>query len=284
MNVAMATAAGAAGQPNEDFIGAVPRAAVLLDGAGITGTESICRHGVAWYTHRLGGALLGRLSRVDGQDLVTILGDAILQIAGEHRLTCDIANPSSPQATVMILRVGMEHADYLALADSFLIVERVSGEPQVITDEREVAVRRLCATVLDGVAPDAPEYEHARDACIDKLRARRNQPGGYWIAKDDPSAAAQALTGRLPVQELTAAALLSNGASRIVAPYRLAKWRDMPNLLRTAGPYEIIRRIRHAEASDSKCRPPSVAAPDDASIAYCTGIRREPEVAAITSR
>ena len=57
----MATSAGEAGRPNEDFAGAVPGAAVLLDGAGIPGTESICSHGVAWYTHRLGGALLGRL-------------------------------------------------------------------------------------------------------------------------------------------------------------------------------------------------------------------------------
>jgi hypothetical protein len=51
----MATGAGRAGQPNEDFAGAVP-GAVLLDGAGIPATESICSRGVAWYTHRLGGA------------------------------------------------------------------------------------------------------------------------------------------------------------------------------------------------------------------------------------
>ncbi len=47
---------------NEDFTGAVPTAAVLIDGAGIPGTESICRHGVAWYAGRLGGSLLSLLS------------------------------------------------------------------------------------------------------------------------------------------------------------------------------------------------------------------------------
>ena len=41
MHVSMATDAGKAGQPNEDFAGAVPGAAVLLDGAGIPGTESM---------------------------------------------------------------------------------------------------------------------------------------------------------------------------------------------------------------------------------------------------
>lgn len=61
VDVMMATSAGHAGRSNEDFVGAVPAAAVLLDGAGIPGAESICHHGVAWYTHRLGGALLGLL-------------------------------------------------------------------------------------------------------------------------------------------------------------------------------------------------------------------------------
>jgi hypothetical protein len=42
VHVSMTTSAGKAGKPNEDFAGAVPGAAVLLDGAGIPGTESIC--------------------------------------------------------------------------------------------------------------------------------------------------------------------------------------------------------------------------------------------------
>jgi len=273
VNVAMATAAGTRGKPNEDFVGAVSGAAVLLDGAGITGTESICRHGVAWYTHRLGGVLLGRLSLGDGHDVVTILGDAIEEVATEHCATCDIADPSSPQATVMIFRVGCEHVDFLALGDSFLILDRLSNGPRVVTDEREVTVRRLCSKVLDGVAVDTPDYKQARSAAVDMLRARRNQPDGYWIAKDDPRAAAQALTGRLPVRELTAAALLSNGASRIVDPYGLARWRDIPNLLGASGPVDIIRRVRRAEASGCGAGRSSVAkaaAAADASIAYRT--------------
>lgn len=50
MKVMMASNPGHVGQPNEDFVGAVPGAVVLLDGAGIPGTDSICRHGVAWYS------------------------------------------------------------------------------------------------------------------------------------------------------------------------------------------------------------------------------------------
>jgi hypothetical protein len=267
----MATSASTPGRPNEDFVGAVPGAAVLLDGAGIPGTESMCRHGVAWYTRRLGGALLGRLSAGDGQDLTGILADAIAQVAGEHRHTCDITNPSSPQATVMMLRVDGDRADFAALADSFLILDRAGGLPKVITDQRETGVRRQCSQVLDGVAEGTPGYHRARQVYIEALRARRNQPGGYWIAKDDPGVAAQALTGSEPVSELAGAALLSNGASRIVDPYRLADWPDVLNLLRTKGPAELIRLVRAAEAGRSgQGLPPGAKASDDATAAYCT--------------
>ncbi len=265
MHVSMATSAGHPGQPNEDFAGAVPGAVVVLDGAGIPGTESICCHGVAWYTHRLGGALLARLSRDDGRDLTAILAAAIDEIAADHRSTCDITNPGSPQATVALLRSSGERVDYLLLADCFLILSPARGEPLVITDDREVTARRICSAPLAGIAGGTPEYERAREACIQALRARRNQPGGYWIAKDDPGAAGEAVTGSCALRDLDSAALLSNGASRIVSPYALTGWPGLLEVLRTSGPAEIIRRVRQAEAGSSG--DPQARVPDDATVA-----------------
>jgi hypothetical protein len=268
----MATSVGKAGQPNEDFAGAVPGAAVLLDGAGIPATESICSHGVAWYTHRLGGALLGRLSRDDGRDLAAILATTIGEIAADHRGSCDITNPSSPQATVMIVRAHRGRLDYLLLADSFLVLDQVCGGPQVITDEREVTTRRICSASLDGVPRGTPEYDRIRESCIEALRARRNQPGGYWIAKDDPHAAEEAVTGSRPLHDLDSVALLSNGASRIVSPYGLTDWPGVVELLGANGPADIIRRVRRAEARTSGG--PVAGVPDDATVAHCTHLPR----------
>jgi hypothetical protein len=241
---------------------------VLLDGAGIPGTESICSHGVAWYTHRLGGALLGRLSRDDGRDLAAILATTIGEIAADHRGTCDITNPSSPQATVVIVRAHRGRLDYLLLADSFLVLDQVCGGPQVITDEREVTTRRICSASLDGVPRGTPEYHRIRDSCIEALRARRNQPGGYWIAKDDPHAAEEAVTGSWPLHDLDSVALLSNGASRIVSPYGLTDWPGVLELLGANGPADIIGRVRQAEARTSGG--PDARVPDDATVAHCT--------------
>jgi hypothetical protein len=267
VHVSMATSAGQAGQPNEDFVGAVPDAAVLLDGAGIPGTESICSHGVAWYTHRLGGALLGGLSRDDGRDLAVILASAIGEIAANHRATCDISNPSSPQATVVIVRAHGGRLDYLLLADSFLVLDQICGGPQVITDEREVTARRACSAPLDGIARGTPGYERIRDSCIEALQARRNQPGGYWIAKDDPHAAAEAVAGSRPLHDVDSLALLSNGASRIVSPYGVTDWPGVLDLLGAGGPAEIIRRVRQAEAR--RPQGPNVSTADDATVAHC---------------
>jgi hypothetical protein len=263
----MATSAGKAGKPNEDFTGAVPGAAVLLDGAGIPGTESICSHGVAWYTHRLGGALLGSLSRDDGQDLVAILASAIAEIAADHRTTCDITNPSSPQATVVIVRAREGWLDYLLLADCFLVLDQVCGGPRVITDEREVITRRMCSAPLHGVALGTPEYDRIRDSCIEALQAHRNQQGGYWIAKDDPHAAQEAVTGSHPLHDVDSFALLSNGASRIVSPYGVTDWPGVLELLSASGPAEIIRRVRQAEARSPEG--PDVTTADDATVAHC---------------
>jgi Protein phosphatase 2C len=272
VQVRMATSAGHPGWPNEDFVGAVPGAVVLLDGAGIPGTESICGHGVAWYTHRLGGALLGRLSRDDGQDLAACLAIAIEEIAADHRSTCDISNPSSPQATVAVIRAAADQLDYLLLADCFVVLDRVSGEPLVITDEREVNARRICSAPLAGLASGTPEYERAWDSCIEALQARRNQPGGYWIAKDDPRAAEEAVTGSRPLEDLDSIALLSNGASRIVNPYGLSDWPGLIKLLRATGPAEVIRRVRHAESGGSEG--PNALVPDDSTVAHCTWLPR----------
>jgi len=286
VHVSFATSAGEASRPNEDFAGAVPGAAVLLDGAGIPGAESICSHGVAWFTHRLGGALLGRLSRDDGLDLAAILAITIDEIAADHRDTCDVTNPSSPQATVLIVRAHQGRLDYLLLADSFLVVDQVGGGPQVITDEREITARRICSAPLDGIPRGTPEHERIRDSCVEAMRARRNQPGGYWIAKEDPHAADHAVTGSRPLHDLDSVALLSNGASRIVSPYGLTDWPGLLDLLRSNGPTEIIRRVRQVETHTPGA--PDAPAPDDATVVHCTQLPRaqagEPSMPGATAR
>jgi Protein phosphatase 2C len=260
--VTLATNAGKPGWDNEDFVAAVPSAVVLLDGAGISGIEEICRHGVAWYTHRLGGALTGRLSRDDGRDLRAMLADAIEEVADDHRDTCDVTDPSSPSATVVLFRLNGDRADYLVLSDSFLVLEE-GGATRVITDEREVAIRQQYAAPMLAAVKDTPEYDQARAEAIKGFRASRNQPGGFWVAKNDPRAAQEAVVDSVPTADLTSATLLSNGASRIVDRFGLTDWPGVVAMLGNEGPAEVIHKVREAEAKGDH---------DDATIAYCTDL------------
>jgi hypothetical protein len=257
------------GRPNEDFVGAASGVAVLLDGVGIPGTERLCRHGVAWYAHTLGAELLDGLSR--GAGPVDALADAIGSVAGRHRDTCDLSDPSSPQATVAVLRIADGRADFLVLADAFVVLAPRDGVPRVLTDPRDVEVNRECSSLLDGLAEGTADYQRAYRAAGEALRARRNRPGGYWIAKDDPGVAAEAVTGSVSLRDLAGVGLLSNGAARAVDPYRLAGWPAVVGLLRTGGPDALVDRIRRAEAAAlAGTMPlPGFVSPDDATAAWC---------------
>jgi hypothetical protein len=257
----MVSVAASAGRTNEDFVGALPSAAVLVDGAGIRGAESICRHGVAWYAHRLGGSLLGRLSVGPQSSLTELLAETISEVAGDHRDTCDIADPSSPSATVAIVRISGGRIDYLVLGDSFVVLDKTSGAPLVVNDPREVDIRQSLQPMLAEVV----EGSEAHARLVQKFRANRNQPGGFWVAKDDPRAAEEALTGSAELSEVARAVLLSNGASRVVDMFGLAHWPEVLSLLESSGPKEIVDRVRDAEASQSVWA-------DDATIAYCTDL------------
>jgi hypothetical protein len=261
MRVTMTSATARAGRVNEDFTGAVPAAAVLIDGAGIPGAGPVCRHGVAWYASRLGGSLLGLVSLVRDRSLAALLAEAIERVTDDHQGTCDVADPVSPSAAVAIVRVCDGLVEHLVLGDSVLVLDRADGAPLVVSDPREVVISRSYESALRATAEGGDEYHRL----LRDLRANRNQPGGFWVAKDDPRAADEAVTGSCPVSELAGAVLLSNGASRIVDRFRLAGWPEVMAVLAASGPAEVIRRVRQAEARHA-------VPADDATIAHCTDL------------
>lgn len=265
MRVTMASVAAArAGRRNEDFTGAVPAAAVLLDGAGIPGADAVCRHGVAWYATRLGGSLLSLLALHPDRGLPELLAEAIELVSDAHRDSCDIAHPISPSAAVAILRLAGGRAEFLVLGDSTIVLGRADEAPLVVNDPREVIIAESYRVALAATAEGSPAYQEL----LRKLRANRNQPGGFWLAKDDPGAAERAITGSQPIAGLTSAVLLSNGATRIVDRFGLADWPEVLAILAADGPDEVIHRVRRAEASHG-------VAPDDATIAHCTDLAED---------
>lgn len=249
MRVLLATEPARPDWPNEDFAAAASGTAVLLDGAGLPrDLANGCVHGVAWYACTLGGLLAARAAD-RSLSLTDVLSAGIEQVTAMHAGTCDLGNPATPSATVIIVRRDGAALEYLVLADSVLLLDVAGGEPRVISDTR-----------LDDVAaplrpsPDlrsgTPEHHAARTAYLRNLNAARNQPGGFWSAATDPAAAGHALTGTEPLSSLTAVALLSDGAGRLADNYHLATWPEIAATLAGHGPADVIRQVRAAEATD----------------------------------
>ena len=269
MEVSWATSAGhpeRAGHVNEDFVGAVTDAVVLLDGAGIPGAGHLCSHGVEWYTRRLGGALLSRLPD-HGRELAAVLADAIGEVADLHRDTCAIADSSSPQAAVAVVRLTGARLDVLVLGDCHVVVAREGREPVLVTDGREAAVRAECVAALSGMPCGTDGYDRAMDGVRAAFRARRNVPGGFWVAKDDPSAAREAVLAAEPLEGVTGVGLLSNGVSRLVDLYGVVGWTDVVRTLGDEGPADLVRAVRAAE-DEAVQRGDDGDAPDDATVAW----------------
>jgi Protein phosphatase 2C len=258
------------GQPNEDFVAATPDAVVLLDGAGTPiGSESGCVHGVAWFVRRLGSALLGSLMRDDDSDLRACLAASIADVRSLHAHTCDLAHPGSPSATVVAVNVQEDALDYLVLADSVLVLD-LSAELRAITDDHEAQIGRQYRAQMDAWPNGTPEHENAHREYVETLRTHRNRPGGFWVASADPEAAAHALVGSVPRADVHAAAVLSDGASRVVDRFGLATWDDVLKILDRHGPRELLRQVREAENGDpSGSRWPRGKVHDDATAAYC---------------
>ena len=273
MQVSWATSAGHPERPdhvNEDFVGAVTDAVVLLDGAGIPGAEHLCRHGVEWYTRRLGAAVLARLPG-HGRDLADLLAEAIAEVADLHRDTCALEDSASPQAAVAVVRLADERLDVLVLGDCHVVVAGAgAGEPSsplLVTDGREAAVRAECLGALSGMAPGTDEFDRALEAVKAAFRARRNTPGGFWVAKDEPAAAREAVLATASLRHVTGVGVLSNGATRLVDPYGVAGWPDVVRTLAEDGPTELVRAVREAEDGAAR-QGAGWDAPDDATAAW----------------
>ncbi|MFG2872845.1 protein phosphatase 2C domain-containing protein [Streptomyces sp. NPDC048338] len=253
---------------NEDFVLSSPTVVVVLDGAGMApGMESGCSHGVAWYVEQLGTRLHAEAARRESP-LAECLAVAIEFTAGLHRDTCAVDDPLSPSATVAIARVRGDLFEWLVLGDCTLLVNN-SGIVTATTDDRLALVASQAREALAATTPGSAAQRAAHQALVSEERGLRNTPGGYWVAAADPAAASQALTGVESASDIQAAALLTDGAARLVTTFDATDWRGCLDQLTRNGPDDMIRHVREAERSDPDLsRWPRSKQHDDATIAY----------------
>lgn len=246
MRVLVASDPGSADRDNEDWVHADEHLVAVLDGATAR-TETGCIHGVAWYSHRLGTAIVD-LARTPEMPLAKVLAEAITQVARTHASTCDLTHPGTPSAGVGLVRIGKTGIEYLVLGDVSVVIDR-DAMLTVVTDNRVSMTAAAERAEADRHPIGSAEKAAALLAMKHAELAARNTPGGYWIAEADPEVAKHALTGAHPVDEATRIAVLSDGAARAVT-LGLLDWPGALDLLNTEGPAGLIALVRRAEAED----------------------------------
>lgn len=268
MQVSVASTQGT-GDTNEDTVHVSPTAVVVLDGLSAPKDLPMgCIHGTPWFVRQLGA----RLVSLVGEATVP-LRDALRTAIGEvndlHRDTCALDQGAVPASTVVMIRERDDVLDYLVLSDNVLVLDLDDKGIRTVTDKRveEVAGDEMRAALRGPTG--TPEHAERVSTLVAVQRRLRNEPGGYWVASTDPTAADEAITGSVDLAEVRRAALLTDGASRLVDSFGTLSWEQLLDLLETEGPAALIARTRAAERTDPAGeRWPRFKRSDDATVAY----------------
>ncbi|WP_158708124.1 integrase [Streptomyces sp. NRRL F-2890] len=181
-----------------------------------------------------------------------------------HGEGCDLSRGAVPASTAVVIRERGEHLDYLVLSDSVLLLD-LGDELKVVTDKRVEEVAR--GPMSSALKSPIGTREHAENVSelVRVQQGLRNVEGGYWVASTSPQAASEALSGTVPLERVKRAALLTDGATRLVDTFSSLTWRQLLNLLEEKGPAALISRTRQQEDTDPEgARWPRFKQSDDA--------------------
>jgi hypothetical protein len=163
--------------------------------------------------------------------------------------------------------------DYLVLADTVIVLDH-GDKLTIVTDDRVSQVAEEAHAETRRHTVGSPEHARAVSQLSRTQRQSRNHPGGYWVAAADPVAARQARTGSTMPDQVRRAAVLTDGASRLVDSFGVATWDQLLDQLATEGPARLIARVRELERSDlAGARWPRYKASDDATAVYMGSMR-----------
>ena len=125
---------------------------------------------------------------------------------------------SSPSCAVGLVQSRGDELEIAVLADILVVVQHRGGLT-VVRDERvRVFDDRTGSEVARRIAL-GEEHAAARAAIRpmleDQFTNYRNHAGGYWVFADDPRAASELITARVPAADVEAVLICSDGFARL---------------------------------------------------------------------
>jgi hypothetical protein len=207
----MLTVPSTDGTENEDAVVLDDGVVVVVDGAGLPAhLRAGCRHSVAWFANSVAHTFHALLA-ARSSTMPESLAETISRVRASHGAACDLAD-GSPSATVAAWRMTDERLEYLVLGDAPIVLLDRHDRCTTIVDRRLERVTAEMASLDIRSSPHrGTELRAARRAAVESAR---NRPGGFWCAHTDPSAAAEAMHGDVPMGELGGVLACSDGGAR----------------------------------------------------------------------
>ncbi|WP_199429156.1 hypothetical protein [Qaidamihabitans albus] len=245
---------------SDDKVFTTEDAVIMLDGASAFVPVPVA---ASTYADRLGRHLRDALNAAPDGDLRTILADTI------ERTTRDLglAPGKSPSSAVTIVRELGDQFELLVLGDNLIVLP-----DEVLTDDRMDRLDLVPRRTYRARLAAGTGYDDEHKALLRELQSqqaeRRNQPGGYWIAETDPTAADHAIVTTRPTESAPWVVLATDGAYNTMDYLGLNDWPG----LRGADPNELRTMLHQCETWEAHADPDAQELPrakrhDDKSVA-----------------
>jgi hypothetical protein len=137
------------------------------------------------------------------------------------------------------------------LGDSTFVIQHPDDTCTAITDDRRAQVATAKRQEYRERLRNGGGYVQRLAGLQAAQRLVRNQPGGYWIAESDPAAATQATSRTVPLDQVQALLLLTDGAAAGVMTHGAPKtWPELVRQVDSAGARHLLDGLHELEETD----------------------------------
>ncbi|WP_409496836.1 hypothetical protein [Amycolatopsis sp. cmx-11-12] len=201
---------------SDDKIITIGNGVIMLDGASAFVPVPVPP---SVYADALGAGLRRHLDADPAADLTAVLADTIHDAAAH----LDLRPGHSPSSTVTILRAHDGWTEILMLGDNLAVLPGLA-----ITDPRLSRLDLQPSRCYRRRLAQGTGFDDTHRTLLRKLQtqqaARRNRPGGYWIAEADPAAAQHAIVHRFRTDDVPWAVLATDGAYNPMRHLGIIDW------------------------------------------------------------
>lgn len=260
---------------NEDACFSCEKFLFVLDGATglFSGNFTEFKSDSQWLSHTVKSYLVENLADTN-KTLREIVSVATLSAKEDFStFKTDVNIKEYPSSSCSIVRINGNFLEYISMGDSPILIQQTNGEILEIYEESlrnldEIAINEAIKIAkIKGISVKDARPHIAKT--LEKHRMLLNQTQGYHAISLDENAAFSAKVGRIPLSEIQAVAILSDGFAQHYNLLNLSKsTKDFFELLNHESLENIFAEIIKCQKSDEDCNKfPRFKISDDASIA-----------------